>query len=198
LLDPDLRFDELQLALRLFFEDAALLWATTTKLTQEIERGAAADRFYVEALSLVLMAELGRLNRIGLGSEERSRGGLAAWQWRSVKETVEQRLAEPISLITLADSVRLSPRHFVRAFKESFGQPPHRYHLSRRVERAKMLPGNGKTSVTEIAIALGFADTSAFSSIFRGWPEQARATTAALLCNDDSPARFAPQSSNDL
>ena len=96
-----------------------------------------------------------------------SRGGLAAWQRRSVDELIEVHLAESISLIALADSVRLSPRHFARAFKESFGQPPHHYHLSRRIERAKILLSGGKMSVTEIAIALGFADTSAFSTTFR-------------------------------
>jgi AraC family transcriptional regulator len=166
LLDPELRFGEAHLAPRLFFEDPAL-WSTVTKLTQEIERGAQADQLYVEALSLVMIAELARLNRVDLGSEAQSRGGLAAWQQRSVDETIDEHLAEPLPLVALANSVRLSPRHFARAFKESFGQPPHQYHLSRRIERAKMLLSQGKMSVTEIAIALGFADTSAFSTTFR-------------------------------
>lgn len=166
LFDPELRLCNSQLAPRLFFEDPPL-WATATKLTQEIERGAEADRFYVEALSLVLVAELARLNRVGGGSPVHSRGGLAAWQQRSVDEAVEEHLAEPLSLVALADSVRLSPRHFARAFKESFGQPPHQYQLSRRIERAKMLLSDRKMSITEIAIALGFADTSAFSTTFR-------------------------------
>jgi AraC family transcriptional regulator len=72
-----------------------------------------------------------------------------------------------MSLVALAESVRLSPRHFARAFKQSFGQPPHQYQLSRRVERAKALLGRGEMSVTEIAVALGFSDTSAFSTTFR-------------------------------
>jgi AraC family transcriptional regulator len=166
LLDPELRFAKAHLAPRLFFEDPAL-WSTVTKLTQEIERGAQVDQLYVEALSLVMVAELARLDRVHLGSEAQSRGGLAAWQQRSVDETIDEHLAEPLSLVALANSVRLSPRHFARAFKESFGQPPHRYHLSRRIDRAKMLLSDGKMSVTEIAIALGFADTSAFSTTFR-------------------------------
>ena len=166
LLDPELRFGETHLAPRLFFEDPAL-WSTITKLTQEIERGAEADQLYVEALTLVLVAELARLNRVDLGSEAQSRGGLAAWQRRVIDETIEERLAEPLSLLALADSVRLSPRHFARAFKQSFGLPPHHYHLSQRIERAKTLLSDGKMSVTEIAVSLGFADTSAFSTTFR-------------------------------
>jgi AraC family transcriptional regulator len=102
---------------------------------------------------------------------------------RSVDETIEEHLAEPLPLVALANSVRLSPRHFARAFKESFGQPPHQYHLSRRIERAKMLLGEGKMSVTEIAIALGFADTSAFSTTFRRLAGGSPATTDAHSSN---------------
>ena len=166
LMDPELRFGEAGLQPRLFFEDAAL-WATAAKLTQEIERGAKADRYYAEALSAVLVAELVRLDRQEPGSAERARGGLAAWQRRAVDEEIEAHLAEPLSPVALAQLVRLSPRHFARAFRQSFGQPPHQYHLSRRVERAKDLLGTGEMSVTEIAVALGFADTSAFSTTFR-------------------------------
>lgn len=166
LIDPELRFDEWSLAPRLFFEDAAL-WATAEKLTQEIERGAMADQYYVEALSVVLVAELARLNRSDLSAETRDRGGLAAWQKRLIEQQIEAHLDEPLSIVSLAESVRLSPRHFARAFKESFEQPPHHYHLRRRVERAKALLAKPEMSVTEIAVVLGFADTSAFSTTFR-------------------------------
>jgi AraC family transcriptional regulator len=166
LIDPELRFHEMDLAPRLFFEDTAL-WATADKLTQEIARADKSDRFYAEALSVVLVAELARLYRIESESEQPNRGGLATWQQRAVEEQIELNLAEPLSLVTLAESVRLSPRHFARAFKQSFGQPPHQYHLARRVERAKALLGRGDLSVTEIAVSLGFSDTSAFSTTFR-------------------------------
>jgi AraC family transcriptional regulator len=166
LIDPELRFGERNLKPRLFFEDAPL-WATAEKLTQEVERGAMADQYYVDALSVVLIAELARLDRPDLAAETHDRGGLAAWQRRAIEERIEGHLAEPLSIVTLAQSVRLSPRHFARAFKESFEQPPHRYYLSRRIEQAKALLAKGEMSVTEIAVALGFADTSAFSTTFR-------------------------------
>jgi AraC family transcriptional regulator len=166
LIDPELGFGERNLAPRLFFEDAAL-WATADKLTQEIERGALADRYYVEALSVVLVAELARLNRPDFIAENRNRGGLAAWQKRAIEEEIEAHLDQPLSVVTLAEAVRLSPRHFGRAFKQSFEQPPHQYHLSRRVEQAKALLAKGEMSVTEIALTLGFVDTSAFSTTFR-------------------------------
>ena len=172
LIDPQLRFEERTLVPRLFFEDAAL-WATAEKLTQEIERGPAADQFYVEALSVVLVAELARLDRPDLAAGAHDHGGLAAWQKRVVDEQIAEHLHEPLSIVTLAESVRLSPRHFARAFKQSFAEPPHHYHLARRVERAKALLANGEMSVTEIAVALGFADTSAFSTTFRRFTGEA-------------------------
>jgi AraC family transcriptional regulator len=61
----------------------------------------------------------------------------------------------------------LSPYYFCRAFKQSFGMPPHRYHNARRIEQAKMLLGEPTPSVTEIGLRLGFSDTSSFSTAFR-------------------------------
>lgn len=166
LIDPELHSLHTGLTPRLFFEDPAL-WGTAEKLTGELARGAKADRYYAEALSVVLVTELARLNRQYLGSETPARGGLAAWQRRAVEDEIEGRLAESLSPVALARQVRLSPRHFARAFKQTFGQPPHQYQLWRRIERAKTLLGKRDMSITEIALALGFADTSAFSTTFR-------------------------------
>ena len=56
---------------------------------------------------------------------------------------------------------------FARAFKASFGVPPHRYHLERRILRAKELLIAPDGSVTAVALAVGFAETSSFSAAFR-------------------------------
>lgn len=96
-----------------------------------------------------------------------SRGGLSGWQRNKVVDFIEDHLNEVVRLATLAALVSLSPYHFARAFKQSFGLPPHRYHLSRRIERAKALLAEPQRSVTEIALVLGFAETSAFSATFR-------------------------------
>src|ERR1700716_4406370 len=77
-----------------------------------------------------------------------ARGGLAAWQQRTVAAYIEEHLAEQIPLGTLAQLVRLSPYYFCRAFKQSFGIPPHRYHTGRRIEHAKILLAGRKLSVT--------------------------------------------------
>ena len=80
---------------------------------------------------------------------------------------IEEHLAEPISLATLAQLARLSPYHFSRVFKQSFGRPPHRYHTSRRIERAKALLAKPAQSVTEIGFTMGFSEASSFTAAFR-------------------------------
>jgi AraC family transcriptional regulator len=94
-------------------------------------------------------------------------GGLASWQQRIVNTHIEEHLSEQISLARLAQLVSLSPYYFCRAFKQSFGVPPHRYHVTRRIERAKMLLTNPELSVTEIGLRVGFSDTSSFTAAFR-------------------------------
>jgi len=114
----------------------------------------------------VLAHELTRLN-YGKLRKGAVRGGLAAWQQRIVACHIEDHLAEPIPLATLAELVGLSTYHFCRAFKQSFGIPPHRYHTSRRIERAKALLTKPAPSVTSIGLTLGFSDTSSFTATFR-------------------------------
>jgi AraC family transcriptional regulator len=66
----------------------------------------------------------------------------------------------------MAQLVRLSPFYFCRAFKQSFGVPPHRYHNQRRVEHAKMLLAKPAPSVTDIGMTVGFSETSSFTRHF--------------------------------
>lgn len=102
--------------------------------------------------------------QVGL-QEVPARGGLAGWQRKRVVEFIEEHLSERISISALANLVQLSSYHFARAFRQTLGMPPHRYHRSRRVARAKMLLA--ERSVTEVAFAVGYADTSSFSASFR-------------------------------
>ena len=67
----------------------------------------------------------------------------------------------------LAAIAQLSPYHFARAFKQSFGTPPHRYHMSRRMDRAKAMLEVPTRTVTEVGLMLGFAETSSFTTSFR-------------------------------
>jgi AraC family transcriptional regulator len=154
-----------ELAPRLYFQNAALS-DTVRKLVKLVE-GGSADSLYLAALGAVLAHELLRLNAGPAQTQPPVRGGLAAWQQRVVADYIEEHLDEPISLATLAQLARLSTYHFCRAFKQSFGVPPHRYHTARRIERAKVLLAKPSPSVTDIGLTVGFSQTSSFTAAFR-------------------------------
>jgi AraC family transcriptional regulator len=154
------------LAPRLFFEDAGL-WDIAIRLKSLVEGPEAVDRLYCESLGVVLAQELVRLGSAETRIEPAVRGGLAGWQERTVASYIEEHVADQISLSTLARLARLSPYHFSRAFKQTFGMPPHRFHTHRRIERAKSLLANPAASVTSVGMAVGFCETSSFSAAFR-------------------------------
>ena len=151
---------------RLFFFDQAL-WDTASKLKAQAESSAAGSREYADALGLVLLHELARSDGASATPNALARGGLAAWQQRRVAGYIDEHLAEEIPLSDLAGLAQLSPFHFSRAFKQSLGLPPHRYHIARRVDRAKHLLSDPDLSVTQIAVELGFHETSSFTATFR-------------------------------
>ena len=151
---------------RLFFFDQAV-WDTALKLKAEVGNSDPWSRQYAEALSLVLMHELIRLERTTSAPAASLRGGLPVWQQKRVVEFIEEHLAEEVSLAALAELADLSLYHFARAFKQSFGAPPHRYHMARRMDHARALLQKPALSVTEIGIETGFRETSSFTRAFR-------------------------------
>ena len=163
--DPDLDFAEADLRPRLLFEDSGL-WHTVSKLKALIGNPNPGDALYAEALGGLLAHELLRIDGKVRTPRTPDRGGLAAWQQKRVLQFMEEHLGDDFSLSALADLVRLSPYHFVRSFKQSFGEPPHRYWTGRRIERAKELLANPGASITEVAFEIGFSGSSAFSSTF--------------------------------
>jgi transcriptional regulator GlxA family with amidase domain len=61
----------------------------------------------------------------------------------------------------------VSEAHFARSFKEAFGVPPHRYLLTRRIERAKAFLRDTELSITEIAFQTGWSSMGTFGRVFR-------------------------------
>jgi AraC-like DNA-binding protein len=67
----------------------------------------------------------------------------------------------------MAAEAHLSPAHFSRAFTEVYGEPPHRYLLRRRLERAAALLRSTDRSVTEICFMVGLSSLGSFSASFK-------------------------------
>ena len=76
-------------------------------------------------------------------------------------------LREPLDVAAVAAVARVSPAHFSRQFRATFGETPHRYLQRRRVERAMELLRETDRSVTEICFDVGFASLGTFSRTFR-------------------------------
>jgi AraC-like DNA-binding protein len=94
------------------------------------------------------------------------RGGLAPWQVRRAKEILCANLDGRVPLQEVARECRLSVSHFSRAFRCSMGAAPHNWLLTRRVELAKEKLRDDRLSLSDVALACGFADQSHLTRVF--------------------------------
>jgi len=85
---------------------------------------------------------------------------------RRAKDLVDRSYAEPLDVAALARAAHASPSHFSRRFKAAYGETPHQYVLTRRVERAQALLRTTDLSVTEICLEVGFRSLGSFSAAF--------------------------------
>ncbi|HEV8527165.1 MAG TPA: AraC family transcriptional regulator [Actinomycetes bacterium] len=84
-----------------------------------------------------------------------------------VRDLIDRAYAEPLDISALARSASVSTAYFSRSFKAAFGETPHQYLMSRRMERAKALLRSGDVAVTEVCLAVGFTSLGSFSTQFR-------------------------------
>jgi AraC-like DNA-binding protein len=76
---------------------------------------------------------------------------------------MDRSYAQPLDIAALAAVAYVSESHFIRTFRATFGETPHRYRQRRRVERAMFLLRVTDRPVTEICLAVGFASLGTFS-----------------------------------
>jgi AraC-like DNA-binding protein len=83
------------------------------------------------------------------------------------RDAMDGSYGEPLDVRTLARIAHVSEAHFIRTFRATFGETPHRYLQRRRVERAMLLLRETDRSVTEICLDVGFTSLGTFSRTFR-------------------------------
>jgi transcriptional regulator GlxA family with amidase domain len=83
------------------------------------------------------------------------------------KDRMDAASNEDWPIRRLASVSHVSEAHFARSFKEAFGVPPHRYLLTRRIERATTLLRDSDLSITEIAFQTGWRSLGTFGRVFR-------------------------------
>jgi AraC-like DNA-binding protein len=82
------------------------------------------------------------------------------------KDMADARYREPLDVGALARAAHVSPAHFSREFKAAFGETPHQYLLTRRLERAAELLRNTDRSVAEICVSVGLSSVGSFTTSF--------------------------------
>jgi AraC-like DNA-binding protein len=82
------------------------------------------------------------------------------------KDLVDARYREPLDVSALARAAGLSTAHFSREFRRTFGETPHQYLLTRRLERAAALLRNTDRSVAEICFDVGLRSVGSFTTSF--------------------------------
>jgi AraC-like DNA-binding protein len=83
------------------------------------------------------------------------------------KDLADARYFEPLDVDDLANAAGLSRAHFSREFRRTFGEPPHSYLLTRRLERAAALLRNTDHSVAEICLSVGLQSIGSFTTSFK-------------------------------
>jgi AraC-like DNA-binding protein len=83
------------------------------------------------------------------------------------RDSMDRHYAHPLHVGALASAAGLSRAHFIRSFRDAFGETPHRYLQRRRIERAMNLLRNTDKPVTEICLDVGFTSLGTFSRTFR-------------------------------
>ena len=82
------------------------------------------------------------------------------------KDLVDACYRDPLDVPALARAAHVSPAHFSREFKRAFGETPHQYLLTRRLERAAELLRNTDRPVAEICFAVGLSSVGSFTTSF--------------------------------
>ncbi|MER5629786.1 helix-turn-helix domain-containing protein [Streptomyces nitrosporeus] len=83
------------------------------------------------------------------------------------RDAMDRDYAQPLDIPALARIAHVSPAHFIRTFRSTFGETPHRYLQRRRVERAMFLLRETSRSITDIGFEVGYTSPGTFSRTFR-------------------------------
>src|ERR1700727_1806455 len=84
------------------------------------------------------------------------------------RDAMDRDYAQPLDVPSLARIAHVAEAHFIRTFRATFGETPHRYLQRRRVERAMFLLRETDRSATDICFAVGFGSLGTVSGTFRG------------------------------
>jgi AraC family transcriptional regulator len=137
------------------------------RLKDEARRGDRASAMVVDQSILLIVALLWRAST-DKARVSSSGARLSAHEMSEVRDAIEARIGENLTIDVLAKVVDRRPWTFLRGFRAAFGETPARFVLRRRMEKAgELLQARPAVSIIDIALRLGFADQAHFTTMFR-------------------------------
>jgi len=142
--------------------------ALLRSLADVVGASAAPQQLFAEHAALMLLLAAARAGpNSGKRFASPRKGGLGTAQLARVTDYIIDCFAQEISLQELSSLAGLSVTHLCRSFKESTGTTPHRWQLSVRISRAQQLLTDPCIPLAHIALAVGFAGQSQFTTAYR-------------------------------
>jgi AraC family transcriptional regulator len=148
------------------FADARLS-AMVTAVHAEMVAGFPSGRLFLDSVEQAMAVTLVNGHAARHRPVQVYRGGLGSARLRRIRELVNERMEDDLSLDEMAQSVGLSTAHFARMFRKSTGETPHQFVLRQRLERAKAMLCAPDARVLDVAVACGFKTQQHFARAFR-------------------------------
>src|SRR5580704_5880079 len=145
----------------------ARVGALAAAVNAERAAGFPNGRLFLDSVEQALAVALVKGYAVQRRSVQTHRGGLGSARLRRIKEFVDARMDDELTLCEMAQAVELSPAHFSRMFRKSTGETPHQFFLRQRLDRAKMMLRSADERVMDVAVACGFKSQQHFAQVFR-------------------------------
>jgi AraC family transcriptional regulator len=129
--------------------------------------GFPSGRLFLDSVEQALAVALVNGYGVRHRSVQTHRGGLGSARLRRIKEFVDAKMEDELTLREMAQSVELSRAHFARMFRKSTGESPHQFVLRQRIERAMIMLRSDDARVVDVAVACGFKTQQHFARVFR-------------------------------
>ena len=157
---------EIELRMYRKFEDPRLR-GLMTAVHAEMVAGFPSGRLFLDLVEQAIAVALIHGHAAGRRPLLPLRGGLGSARLRRIKELIDAKMEDDLSLDEMAQSVDLSRAHFARMFRQSTGETPHQFVLRQKVERAKAMLRAPDARVLDVAVACGFKTQQHFAQVFR-------------------------------
>ena len=145
----------------------ARVGALAATVNAERIAGFPSGRLFLDSVEQALAVALVNDYAVRHHSLQTHRGGLGSARLRRIKEFIDAKIEDDLTLCEMAQAVELSTAYFSRMFRKSTGETPHQFLLRRRLERAKKMLRSADERVLDVAVACGFKSQQHFAQAFR-------------------------------